>query len=158
MSTIKADPEKTLEDPRHRTPGIEKWMALTRDISIRHKRDKNGAHTTWALSPYDVPYAIRRSCDKSHDICVLTFRYVTDEPTYPQPLGESLVAHLGKNSRRVYGLDLDMRRVTPAEAPSEIVRGIEQLREGRPRHVSSDRYRMVERLIEASGDELFGVS
>lgn len=158
MSTTKVDPADPHAAPPHQVRSVEKWLPLTEALSIRHKRDKNGDHTTWTLSPYDVPYAVHRTSDDALGRCALTFKYITDEPTYPQPLGDSLIAHLGKNSRRVYGLDLDMNRVTPADAPSEIVRWIEQLRESRPRHVSSDRYRMVERIIQASGEELFGVS
>ncbi len=112
-------------------------------------------NVTWSLSPYDLPVAIQRTCDRTNGTCQLRVKYIDDEPTVCQVINGVVTAHLGKNSRRVYGLDFNIKGVGVECASERLGEVMEKLSAERPSNVPSDRYRLVSNLITEQRDKLF---
>lgn len=78
-------------------PDLEDELALGRSMVVRV-----------SVSPYDVPHHVRGAFDDRKKRFVVEFKYVDSEPTKMVRVGDHALAAVGRNSGRVYSLELDV--------------------------------------------------
>lgn len=74
-----------------------------KEVTIR------GVKTELLPSPYDIPHAVRGVIDPSTSRVEIEFKYLGDEQTTQQRVGKDVIMRVGRNSHRLYGLELDPR-------------------------------------------------
>ena len=90
-----------------------KWVRVDpteveRDIASRKGR---GVELRLFLSPYDVPDAVRGRYDSNLGRFVIEFRYIQEEEWERDEHHEYITLRLGKNSRRILGIEIDVDRL-----------------------------------------------
>jgi hypothetical protein len=69
-----------------------------------------------SISPYDIPEAFRVSPDPvNHSILVIEFKYTTEEPLEPGRRVEGITLRVGKNSGRLYKIEIDAKSLNPGD-------------------------------------------
>lgn len=90
---IKLDPQALTEAQREELPDSDP------DVKIH-----------LSVSPYDVPEAFRGFFNESGDRFIIQFKYLLpDEPTQERPADHATTLHVGKNSGRLYGIEVDVQ-------------------------------------------------
>jgi hypothetical protein len=86
----------------------ETWIPVDRTALNQPRQKKvDGVEVTVMASPYDVPDAYRSHYDAEKDRHILEFRYLTEEPKKRENHGQYITLLVGKNSRRIYGVEID---------------------------------------------------
>lgn len=75
---------------------------------VTDKRGSNGIRIMFMPSPYDLPEAFRGFYDSAIDRFAIEFKYLGQERTENELHGEHVTLRLGKNSGRVYGIEIDV--------------------------------------------------
>ena len=78
------------------------------DLADTRTRNVNGVRITFMPSPYDLPDAFRGYYDKALNCFVIEFQYLADEKTENEEHGPYVTLRVGKNSGRVYGIEVDV--------------------------------------------------
>ena len=61
------------------------------------------------VSPYDVPEALRGGYVRDKGHFEIEFKYISTEETYEKPEMENVSVRLGRNSGRLYAIQLNLR-------------------------------------------------
>jgi hypothetical protein len=86
---------------------LGEWIRLESIESKTDERSKvDDISVVFRVSPYDVPEAIRGSFDTNTRCLRIDLRYLADEPMKETQLDDGAVLHVGKNSGRLYGIEL----------------------------------------------------
>jgi hypothetical protein len=92
------------------------------------------------------------------------FQYLTEEKTEPLPLDTHITAILGQKTKRLYGLQMDIRAAGASgvnvvcqktKLLGEVKRAFKSLQEAPAGSSMSNRYRLAEDAIEQNSDQLF---
>lgn len=75
------------------------------------RRSLDGIQIELAVSPYDVPDAVRGYINKDENNFVIEFRYLDDEAWKVTQLDSSIALRLGTHTERLYGLEIDLARL-----------------------------------------------
>jgi hypothetical protein len=89
------------------------WIRLDPDQVTKattETRREGGVQITVALSPYDIPQAVRGRFDRDLGRYVVEFQYIAEEPWEKHTRDESIALRVGKNSGRIYGVEIDVER------------------------------------------------
>lgn len=80
-----------------------------------------------SVSPYDVPEAMRGYFEDDEERSfVIQFKYLDDEPTEEREAGPFATLHVGKNSGRLYRIEVDVEGIEKAEV-TDIEAGVERI-------------------------------
>lgn len=93
------------------------WIPLntrTHELPKRHKI--RGVDITLVMSPYDIPDAVRGEYNKDLHRFVIEFRYISDEPWERSKYNDYIVLRIGRNSRRLYGIEVDVHALSGGES------------------------------------------
>ncbi|HEX8915015.1 MAG TPA: hypothetical protein VF796_21865 [Humisphaera sp.] len=83
------------------------WIKLDpAKLNQPHADDINGVTVSVLLSPFDVPTAVRGAMVANGGTYVIEFRYLDDEPVEPDRQPDGVIAHVGKKSGRLHGLEI----------------------------------------------------
>jgi hypothetical protein len=83
------------------------WLPLNqRAYEDDEVKDLQGMRVHMVVSPYDVPEALRLLADEAKKLLRVEFKYMSHEPTDCRDLGASTFAELGRNSKRLYAIEL----------------------------------------------------
>lgn len=93
---IKLDPEALTEAQREEVPHSQP------DVKIQ-----------LSVSPYDVPEAVRGFFTDSGKSFVIEFKYLDDEPKEERPADHEVTLHIGKNSGRLYKIQVNVEALEP---------------------------------------------
>lgn len=63
------------------------------------------------ISPYDLPEAVRGSYDDQRKRFVIEFRYIQDEPKEKVVGGQFVTFEVGKHSKRLYHIEVDVDKL-----------------------------------------------
>lgn len=131
-----------------------KWIEVDPNLVNPPKREKvDGAEVTVLMSPYDIPTALRGYFDEDRDRFVIEFRYLADEDKKKESPRPHITLCLGKNSGRIYGIELEVQAL---EAPwVQIVAKALSERESqarKPRRTKN--YEVARRLLRENEPEL----
>ena len=122
---------------------------------------------TVGLSPYDLPDGVRGHRDSSSGKFVIEFRYISnDEPVNSESVDDHVTMYLGKNTDRLYRIDVDIEAMDVDKVnlrvvlPQEIADAFEKLDRRRRfreklkqrRHLRN--HRIAAEVLEKSQQEL----
>jgi hypothetical protein len=86
-----------------------KWLELDAGAyQMPEDRKVKGVSFHVTVSPYDLPEAIRGTYDDQRKRFVIEFRYLNEETTEPHRVAPHIVVCLGKVSRRLHALEVDV--------------------------------------------------
>jgi hypothetical protein len=122
----------------------------------------NGVPISVSPSPYDVPEAVRSVYDESKRRFSIEFQYIGEEPLKSSDVDRGVRCLLGKNSGRLYGIDvyLDKAALEDNSAASilkVIVPSIDALASGGGREVRKRNYGFASQAVDNEKDSLFAV-
>jgi len=118
------------------------------------------------VSSYDIPEAVRGSYNKEKDQFVIEFRYIgnSNEPTEPQPQDDYVTFVVGKNSSRLYGIEIDVKapkveevelRVKINKIKDEVKKTIDNLVQRPINRLRQDNYRLTQKALSDIEDKLY---
>jgi hypothetical protein len=92
---------------------MSSWQKLESKVLNEIQRDQleskkdDGVTVELAVSPYDLPIAVRGAFDKPKRRFVIEFKYIDQEDWSLQRSDEFIDLRIGKNSGRLYGIEID---------------------------------------------------
>jgi len=91
---------------------MSEWLILNEPelekVDPGESRQVKGVLVHVFMSPYDVPQAVRGRYDDERERFLIEFRYIGDEPIERREQDRHLALHVGKNSGRLYGVEIDV--------------------------------------------------
>src|SRR5215216_5512884 len=90
------------------------YLGLTPTDFAQEKTSATGVLNTSLPSPYDVPEAARIDVDEAHNRLFIEFQYISNEPFAKVQEASGLTFCLGKNSGRLYGIEVELDKVQEA--------------------------------------------
>jgi hypothetical protein len=85
-----------------------KWLPLNADEIAPSRHPSDASWVEESPSPYDVPTHARSFYDDTTGILTIEFRYMSSERTKELVLSPYIKAVVGKASRRIYAVHLDV--------------------------------------------------
>ena len=140
-----------------------KWIQLNSDeLNPPRHESIRGVDVVVFLSPYDVPEAVSGDYDDEIKKFVIAFRYIVEDEPFARQTGDSVVTlRVGKNSGRLYGIEVDVDKIRAdsinlfVKIPEVVQQAIDKL-ESNPRHRRRrGNYRVAKKVISERGRELF---
>ena len=134
---------------------IEVDPAELADVTTK-KRD--GITVTITASPHDLPDAFRGFFDDNLNRFVIEFKYIGEEKVITEEShGEYVTLRIGKNSGRIYGIEIDVH-AAKAEWVALIQKALTERSRvtGKPRRLAN--YEAARRLIRERVPELAAAS
>jgi hypothetical protein len=119
----------------------------------------SGVEIRLLVSPYDLPQQVRGMYDDAIKKFVIDFSYLDSEETKTEKIDKYLTAFAGKNSGRLYKIqiDVDALKVQSVQLnlgiPQVLSTSIDQLRSSYAER--GDNYDAVNKVIAAKQNELF---
>ncbi|MDR3724227.1 MAG: hypothetical protein P4K83_07035 [Terracidiphilus sp.] len=77
---------------------------------LKEEHSARGVLVSYHVAPHDVPKAVRGGYDKSTDHFVIELRYLDCESFKSQKLDEYVTLRLGENSKRLLGIELNIKK------------------------------------------------
>jgi hypothetical protein len=138
------------------------WLSLnTDDLNVERVETIRGVEVKVFLSPYDVPEAVRGTYDKTIKRFVIEFQYISDEPLKRQFYDKYVDLKIGKNSRRLYAIeiDVDALKATSIEVQmgirQEVANALDSLLHSPINAQRRGNYHLVQQAISTKQDQLF---
>lgn len=85
-----------------------RWLPLNADEIAPSRHPSDAKWVEESPSPYDVPTHARSFYDEQTGCLTIEFRYMSNEITKKIDLGSYVVATVGKLSRRIYAIQLNV--------------------------------------------------
>jgi hypothetical protein len=87
------------------------WIPIANLSPRSERRDSQGVRVDLLVSPYDVPEALRGEYLREKGHFRIEFKYISTEDTSekPEPDMENVTVRLGRNSGRLYAIELDVQ-------------------------------------------------
>jgi hypothetical protein len=86
---------------------MREWVKLdTTPFTPETQETIRGGDVTVVISPYDVPNAVRGDYDERLKRFVIEFRYIGEEPWRLEKHDGTIALRIGKNSGRLYGIEV----------------------------------------------------
>ncbi|UJS17258.1 MAG: hypothetical protein L3J17_15300 [Candidatus Jettenia sp.] len=143
---------------------MSKWLQVNPDAEEFTKRPQtkgSKVKVEFLVSSYDIPEAVRGSYNKEKDRFVIEFKYIGDEPTKEQPQDNYVTFVIGKNSGRLYGIEIDVKalRVEKVELrmkiKDEVKKTLNNLIQKPINRLRQDNYRLTQKALSEIEDELY---
>jgi len=84
------------------------WIPIANLSPRPERRDSQGVWVDLLVSPYDIPEALRGEYVREKGYFQIEFKYISSEDTYEKPEMENVTVRLGRNSGRLYAIELDI--------------------------------------------------
>lgn len=127
-----------------------KWIQVDPTTLDRPKKERvDGVEITVLMSPYDIPEAVRGFYDAELGRFVIELRYVAEEELRNENR-EHLSLRLGKNSGRLYGVELDVDALK-AQWVQLVTKALRD-REDKPRRLKN--YEVAQEILRQKEPEL----
>ncbi|MBF8774452.1 MULTISPECIES: hypothetical protein [Pseudomonas] len=105
---------------------ISDWISVSQEaINKPQSETKNGIKIHFMISPFDIPVATRAGLDATKGepgIYLIEFRYISSDEkttiTHPETKGISF--EVGKNSRKIYKISIDLADIKTDIPDAEI--------------------------------------
>jgi len=132
------------------------WKKLNSD-KIDHpskRRFYGGGDIFESPSPYDIPEAFRTRYCPNQKVYHIEFRYMLEEDTRSLATNFGTTLHIGKNSGRLYKIEIPV----PSGNVSEVLSALEMMKHLSPDNIkrkkSNCRNEKNKRLLEAYSEDL----
>lgn len=113
----------------------------------------DGVHITLMMSPYDLPEAVRGFYNSTRERFLIQFKYLSDEPTKAERMGELVSLTLGEKSGRIYEIELDVAKAE-AQFVGLMIKAIDELAHTPHRPTRPDNYAAAKNLLSQFGPKL----
>lgn len=146
---------------------MSRWVKLDSKVLKQIRKDQSeleedkGVTVEHSASPYDLPNEVRVAYDQGRKRFVIEFKYIQDEPWTLQEGDEYVDLRIGKNSKRVYGFEIDAGSFKSdddafrVQARQHVNRALQDFVHGRSRAENKlSNYRAVESILQRK-PELF---
>jgi hypothetical protein len=138
---------------------LSDWLYLSLNMGEFEvsQTTEGGVSVSTSPSPYDVPEAARTNIDKNHNRLSIEFQYIGKEPVMVKPEQAGISFRLGKNSGRLYGIDLELNKINATEVNAItglITQTLSGLADTCNRPARSNNYSMVMRAVNSEKDTL----
>ncbi|HEY2971008.1 MAG TPA: hypothetical protein VGJ48_00720 [Pyrinomonadaceae bacterium] len=134
---------------------MSEWVNINIDTEgLREERElEDGVRVIVSPSPYDVPGAIKAEFDRSKGQLRILFRYIGTEPVKRQSGQAGVLFGMGKNSGRLYEIDVkideaDMRELTANELTARISHEIDHVPKVSSYGERKENYRLAKQALE----------
>ena len=143
---------------------MPKWIELEAQEYLRRGTVDADVHIEIAVSPYDIPEAVRGYRDQSGGRFVIEFRYMTTEDEERKRENEFTFVRIGKRTGRLYAIEFDLTAAGLQEiegiylrvrAPDIAGRSIELLEQEPGREHRRENYRVARDVIFNEQNEIF---
>lgn len=139
------------------------WLHLDPE-ELDSERDEmiQGVEVRVLVSPYDVPEAVRGFYDKHVKRFVIEFQYIGDEPLKRQSFDEYVHLRTGKNSHRLYAIEIavDALKATAVGlrmgVQQEVAKTLDSLVDRPIDRRRRNNYRVAQTAIANKKEQLFG--
>jgi hypothetical protein len=137
------------------------WYRLGVDRLKRvHRQNVRGIELSVNTSPYQIPEAVSGQFDKEIGRFVIEFRYPANEEWECRgPIDEVIWLRIGKHTGRLYGIEIDTRKVPADEVRlnvfDQVVAAIDGLSHDNPPMTNAENYAIVKEAISDKRNELF---
>lgn len=87
---------------------VVQWHKVdSQALNLGQTEQFRGAEIKVFVSPYDIPEAVSGGFDPAIDRFVIAFKYLNEERTYHQRQDDVISLRLGKNSGRIWAIEVD---------------------------------------------------
>lgn len=118
--------------------------ALVESDNTQHRR---GITIDLLMSPYDVPEAFKGSYDSDKKRFVIAFRYMDNEDTKAVPLRDHVEMLVGKNSKRIRAIQIDVDALKVEQVALRIQHAIEELKTVENSSQRNEHYATLRKLL-----------
>jgi hypothetical protein len=84
------------------------WIPIANLTPRPEHRNLDGVRVDLLVSPYDVPEALRGQYLHDKRSFQIEFKYISGEDTYEKQEMENVTVRVGRNSGRLYAIELDV--------------------------------------------------
>lgn len=135
---------------------MSRWLRVNPDageFTERRQTEGSKVKVEFLVSSYDIPSAVRGSYNKEKDWFAIEFKYIGDEPTKTQPQDNYVTFVIGKNSSRLYGIEIDVKalRVEKVELQmkikDEVKKTLNNLIQKPINRLRQDNYRLTQKAL-----------
>jgi hypothetical protein len=142
----------------------KRWIRVKLESpKVKHQQNVRGLDLTMYVSPYDVPEAVRGSYDNEKKRFVVEFKYIGDETTETEKNSSDRFVKLivGKNSRRLYGIEIDVDSLRATQVKievgvqQEVAHALDGLVNRPPNRQRLDNYQLAREAFTSTSPELF---
>lgn len=138
---------------------MSEWVELDADdLNPPRTETFQGVQINVFLSPYDVPEGVRGYSEKSGWF-VIEFKYIAEEPLRRERPEPHLVLRVGKNSGRLYKIEVDVGALGAQAValnvcvPELVSTAIDSLK--RDRHRRGENYDLAKKVISDRKEQVF---
>lgn len=118
--------------------------------------NRSGVEITMLISPYDFPNAVRGEFDSAGGCLRIEFRYIQTEDCETRDLDEYVRIRVGKNSGRIYGIEVDVARLKAGQVTLSLGRvvtgALSDLADRPKRRVKEDNLSFARKVLESHPD------
>lgn len=146
---------------------MSRWLQVNPDAEEFTKRlqtEGSKVKVEFLVSSYDIPEAVRGFYNEDRGRFIIEFKYIGNEPTKPQPQDDYVTFVIGKNSGRLYGIEIDVKtlRVDKVELrmkinkiKDEVKKTLNNLIQKPINRLRQDNYRLTQKALSEKEDELY---
>lgn len=146
---------------------MSKWLQVNPDAEEFTKRlptEGSKVKVEFLVSSYDIPEAVRGSSLRYKNRFIIEFKYIGNEPTKPQPQDDYVTFVIGKNSGRLYGIEIDVKalrvekielRMKINKIKEEVKKTLNNLIQKPINRLRQDNYRLTQKALSEIEDELY---
>jgi hypothetical protein len=100
------------------------WLYLGLNaMDFASKKSEAGVSVSNSPSPYDVPEAARLNFDEPRKHLFIEFQYIGSEPVKKIVEDSGISFRLGKNSGRLYGIEVELEKINNTEITVDGITG-----------------------------------
>jgi hypothetical protein len=136
------------------------WIPIANLSPRPERRNLQGVRVDLLVSPYDVPSALRGEYLRDKGCFLIEFKYISNEETYEKPEMENVTVRLGRNSGRLYAIELNVKalKATSVELRIKIAEELKNvlthLIEQPRSQLRSSNYSMAKEAVEMHQEEI----
>ncbi len=145
---------------------MSKWLQVNPDaeeLTQRLQTEGSKVKVEFLVSSYDIPDAVRGSYNEESGRFVIEFKYIdnSNEPTKPEPQDDYVTFIVGKNSSRLYQIEIDVKalKIEKVElrmkTKDEVKKTLDNLIQRPINRFRQDNYKLTQKALSEIEDELF---
>jgi hypothetical protein len=144
---------------------VSEWIKLDPQFfSARatQRKRQDGIQIAVSLSPYDIPDAVRGRFESRLGRFVIEFSYIEAEKWDLHPHREGLFLRVGKNSGRLYGIEVDVKQhhgqpiALTMRLPKLVSKAIDaELAQNRKADSRQENYELAKSVLSNEGHTLY---